>query len=391
MMEADRLRRRGRRPRLPRASRGCSATWPTPSPAARRARRPRSARSSTSCAAHARLLVEPRATSDCGVRDFRKHVGWYLTGYPVGGGRAGSIWPQSPRSPSSTPCSPASTRRRLSCPDTARAAAPGPHLRPQPGEPAARLARRRRRPPPAGRARAPPPAAPTAGGGRGRARIFRARLLLSSVDLGGARVSYGDVAAEAGFPARRAASVRSSPTCCPRMAATTSVVAVVTASGRLVPATRSSTPRLGFRGVAARGGAVLPAGRRRLAGRRGPGRDAPSHTLDQMEIVRRTSQIDPPEVASGAGVADTHRGPHPGHVVVPTGMSRRTCRCCWTSFGRPACGPDGGPFVDDSDDDMLLRSPTWAGRTAVRLHHRPRGHAPVVWAGRWRMASPPPR
>src|SRR3954451_25430707 len=36
---------------------------------------------------HARLLVEAKGDEDQGVRDFRKHVGWYLTGYPVGGVR----------------------------------------------------------------------------------------------------------------------------------------------------------------------------------------------------------------------------------------------------------------------------------------------------------------
>src|SRR5436305_12747703 len=33
---------------------------------------------------HARLLVELRGDELLGVRDFRKHVGWYLTGYPAG-------------------------------------------------------------------------------------------------------------------------------------------------------------------------------------------------------------------------------------------------------------------------------------------------------------------
>lgn len=35
-------------------------------------------------AEHARLLAEHHA-GDHGIRDFRKHAGWYLTGYPVGG------------------------------------------------------------------------------------------------------------------------------------------------------------------------------------------------------------------------------------------------------------------------------------------------------------------
>jgi len=39
---------------------------------------------------HARLLGELMGP-DAGVRDFRKHVGWYLTGYPVGGERRGQL------------------------------------------------------------------------------------------------------------------------------------------------------------------------------------------------------------------------------------------------------------------------------------------------------------
>jgi tRNA-dihydrouridine synthase len=34
---------------------------------------------------HVRLLVEDFGDESLGVRDFRKHVSWYLTGYPVGG------------------------------------------------------------------------------------------------------------------------------------------------------------------------------------------------------------------------------------------------------------------------------------------------------------------
>jgi nifR3 family TIM-barrel protein len=34
---------------------------------------------------HVRLLVDCKADELIGVRDFRKHVGWYLAGYPVGG------------------------------------------------------------------------------------------------------------------------------------------------------------------------------------------------------------------------------------------------------------------------------------------------------------------
>ncbi len=34
---------------------------------------------------HARMLVETRGSEGFAVRDFRRHTGWYLTGYPVGG------------------------------------------------------------------------------------------------------------------------------------------------------------------------------------------------------------------------------------------------------------------------------------------------------------------
>jgi hypothetical protein len=34
---------------------------------------------------HVRLLVERGGDEFLGVRDFRKHVSWYLAGYPVGG------------------------------------------------------------------------------------------------------------------------------------------------------------------------------------------------------------------------------------------------------------------------------------------------------------------
>jgi nifR3 family TIM-barrel protein len=40
---------------------------------------------------HARLLVDLMGDELAGCRDFRKHVAWYLTGYPVGGARRKSL------------------------------------------------------------------------------------------------------------------------------------------------------------------------------------------------------------------------------------------------------------------------------------------------------------
>jgi len=42
-------------------------------------------------AQHARLLVEHKGDEGFAVRDFRKHTGWYLTGYPVGGAMRRSL------------------------------------------------------------------------------------------------------------------------------------------------------------------------------------------------------------------------------------------------------------------------------------------------------------
>ena len=52
---------------------------------ARRRRRRRSARSRAVMVEHARLLVDRLGSEPQASRDFRKHTGWYLTGYPVGG------------------------------------------------------------------------------------------------------------------------------------------------------------------------------------------------------------------------------------------------------------------------------------------------------------------
>jgi nifR3 family TIM-barrel protein len=42
-------------------------------------------------ARHARLLVEMKGDEGFAVRDFRKHTGWYMTGYPVGGAMRRSL------------------------------------------------------------------------------------------------------------------------------------------------------------------------------------------------------------------------------------------------------------------------------------------------------------
>jgi tRNA-dihydrouridine synthase len=36
---------------------------------------------------HARMLVDSKQSEQIGMRDFRKHTGWYMTGYPVGSER----------------------------------------------------------------------------------------------------------------------------------------------------------------------------------------------------------------------------------------------------------------------------------------------------------------
>ncbi|HVE74362.1 MAG TPA: tRNA dihydrouridine synthase DusB [Mycobacteriales bacterium] len=45
----------------------------------------------TAMSLHARLLVQAKDSERYGVRDFRKHTGWYLTGYPVGPARRGRL------------------------------------------------------------------------------------------------------------------------------------------------------------------------------------------------------------------------------------------------------------------------------------------------------------
>ena len=85
MLRRDRLRRRGRRPGLPRAARGCSATSPGRSPGASRPRRAAAGRGHRRPARATLALLAEWLTEPVAVRDIRKHVGWYLQGYPVGG------------------------------------------------------------------------------------------------------------------------------------------------------------------------------------------------------------------------------------------------------------------------------------------------------------------
>ena len=81
---ADRRRGRRRRPRLPRAGRGCSATWPRPSTARTSPPCRSSARSKAMMRRHAELLSEHMG-EERGCKEFRKHITWYLKGFPAGG------------------------------------------------------------------------------------------------------------------------------------------------------------------------------------------------------------------------------------------------------------------------------------------------------------------
>ena len=113
----DRLRRRGRRPRLPRPA--VAVRRPR-----RRVRRPRRARTARAwarwpprCAGTPQLLAEWLGEQR-GVTDFRKHVAWYLKGFAVGGELRAGRWRRRRRWPSSTTTWPASTttsRSRTRC------------------------------------------------------------------------------------------------------------------------------------------------------------------------------------------------------------------------------------------------------------------------------------
>ena len=91
---ADRLRRRHRRPRLPRTSRGCSATSRPPSPAGvpGHGRRkysesvqelPTLGEVAAVMRRHAELLGD-HLGEERGCVEFRKHVAWYLKGFAAG-------------------------------------------------------------------------------------------------------------------------------------------------------------------------------------------------------------------------------------------------------------------------------------------------------------------
>ena len=119
---------------------------------------------------HADLLVAVAGAERDGCTDFRKHVAWYLKGFPVGA-ELRRAWRWSPRCPNWTTCSASSTRTRRSPsrPSASRAAGPTPPARsscrtagwktatttPCPRRRARRLRRLTPPPPP------PPPPAPT--------------------------------------------------------------------------------------------------------------------------------------------------------------------------------------------------------------------------------------
>ena len=83
MVRADRMRRGGDRPRLP----GAAVAVRRPGGGVRRAPaarpRRRSARSARPCAGTPQLLSQHMG-ADKGIRDMRKHIAWYLKGFPVG-------------------------------------------------------------------------------------------------------------------------------------------------------------------------------------------------------------------------------------------------------------------------------------------------------------------
>ena len=105
-------------------------------------------------AEHARLLGRLARRGRRRLRDFRKHTGWYLTGYPVGSGHPAAAGRGEHPGRARRPPGHARSRPRLV---PGRAAAPsGPHQRAPSGAPAAGLARRsRRRHAPAARGRRP--------------------------------------------------------------------------------------------------------------------------------------------------------------------------------------------------------------------------------------------
>ena len=80
----DRLRRRGRRTRLPGPAVAVRRSRPRPSPAGPSAPVPTWPRSRGSCAGTPNCSPSGRASEQRGVTDFRKHVAWYLKGFAVG-------------------------------------------------------------------------------------------------------------------------------------------------------------------------------------------------------------------------------------------------------------------------------------------------------------------
>ena len=84
MVRADRVRRRRRRAGLPRAGRGCSPTSRRPSPARPARVRPTLGEVTATMRRHAEYLVEFYGDERKACRDIRKHIAWYLKGFPAG-------------------------------------------------------------------------------------------------------------------------------------------------------------------------------------------------------------------------------------------------------------------------------------------------------------------
>ena len=143
---ADRLRRRRRRVAAASAGRGCSPTSRRPSPGRGARVQPALGEVAATLRRHAAYLVEfYDGDEERACRDIRKHIAWYLKGFPAGSTRAQPLaLVDSLRR--STTCSARSTSTRRGPARPPRASAAGPARRAGRGaaRELARLARARR-------------------------------------------------------------------------------------------------------------------------------------------------------------------------------------------------------------------------------------------------------